>query len=536
MKIRAPLAAHWRTAGFHHGLTIGEEIRRGAAKYPNTRIAIEGDGADFATTVAQLYPETLRIAGALANLGFKAGEVIALQLPNCRENLLVFLAALQLRMVVVPIVMIYGAAELGFILGQCRARALVIPGRYRNFDLAARVGGLPALPALERIIVVGDGELPGPSMRWFELENQPGVTLPEAAAGSADELCLINYTSGTTAAPKGVMHTHNSLAAEVRSYPGIVDLGDDAPYLGVTPAGHIGATILILRPFLSGTGVVFANALDRTRVAELIQQHSVSQIGGVPMIMNSLLDLPDLPRSLRVCVTGGAGVPPSLIERGEARGLCIIRSYGSTEHPTVSAGAITDSLRQRAYTDGRLAAGTRVRLLGDDDREVPSGDPGEIVTMGPELFVGYFDSSLDADSFTADGWYRTGDIGVMDADGLLAIVDRKKDIIIRGGENVSSQDVEAVLSRHPAVQEAIAVAWPDEVYGERVGVFVRLRPGSTLDIPAVQAHFAAAGVAKQKTPERLVVVEDFERTAMGKVVKAALRKRVAGLIEQTPRV
>lgn len=534
-RARERYAAEWRSQGFHRGLTLWEEIRRGLEAHPSTRIVIEGDGADLVTTTAALVAEAKSLAGSMAALGLKSGDVIVVQLPNGRENLLVYLAALRLGLIVVPVVTIYGARELGFILAQCGARALFVPDRWRNVDMAARLRALPALPALEWTIATGTQPLPGANFRWAELEALPAAAFPEPRQ-SPDDVCLINYTSGTTSAPKGVMHTHHTLAAETRHYAGLLeDPTDRSPYMGVTPAGHIGGTILALRPFLCGTEIIFVNAWEQERVIRLIRDHTVGQVAGVPLIFNALLDAPDRPASIRIGVTGGAGVPPALVERADAQGIRIVRSYGSTEHPTVSGGHADDSLRQRSMTDGRLTPGTLLRIVDEDGRELPRGEPGEIVSMGPELFVGYFDESLDEAAFTPDGWYRSGDVGVLDDDGLLAIVDRKKDIIIRGGENVSSQEVEAILARHPAVLEAVAVPWPDDTYGERVGVFVRLRPGTTLDIPGIQAHFAAQGAARQKTPERLVVVDDFERTAMGKVVKASLRRRIAELVAQAPR-
>jgi acyl-CoA synthetase (AMP-forming)/AMP-acid ligase II len=229
---------------------------------------------------------------------------------------------------------------------------------------------------------------------------------------------------------------------------------------------------------------------------------------------------------------GAASVPSALMERAEKHGCPGTRTYGSTEHPTISGALPSDPFEKRATTDGRLLAGVQVRLIDDEGRTVGTDIPGEIVSMGPELFKGYLDPTHNEAAFADDGWFHTGDIGQLDADGYLRIVDRKKDIIIRGGENISSKEVEDTLVLHPMIAEAAVVAWPDRRMGERVGAFVRLKDPITLTIDDIAAHFLAAGIARQKTPERLVVVVDFPRTPAGKILKTELREHVRSLAAQ----
>jgi acyl-CoA synthetase (AMP-forming)/AMP-acid ligase II len=227
-------------------------------------------------------------------------------------------------------------------------------------------------------------------------------------------------------------------------------------------------------------------------------------------------------------MTGAANVSPSLIERADAVGIRAYRCYGSSEHPTISSGEPDDSLDKRATTDGRVTAGNEWRLVDDDDRDVPTGVDGEIVVRGPEQFLGYLDPALNDGLYLEDGWLRTGDVGRVDADGFLTITDRKKDIIIRGGENIASKEVEDVMLTHPAVADVAAVGVPDERYGERVCAFVVLRTGHSLTLPDVRQHFSEAGLARQKTPERLEIVDALPRTAAGKIQKFALRDRLSG--------
>jgi acyl-CoA synthetase (AMP-forming)/AMP-acid ligase II len=215
------------------------------------------------------------------------------------------------------------------------------------------------------------------------------------------------------------------------------------------------------------------------------------------------------------------------VVRADEAGVVAYRAYGLTEHPTISAGTVQDPLEKRAHTDGRVAPGNEVRILDDNGVEVPTGQDGEIVSRGSELFAGYRAAALTREAFTDDGWFRTGDVGRLDADGYLTITDRKKDIIVRGGEKISSKEVEDVLGTHPRVAEVAAVGSPDELYGERVAVFVVLRDGAELSLEDVGEHFRSRGVARQKTPEVIRVVASLPRTAAGKVQKVPLREQLS---------
>jgi non-ribosomal peptide synthetase component E (peptide arylation enzyme) len=211
------------------------------------------------------------------------------------------------------------------------------------------------------------------------------------------------------------------------------------------------------------------------------------------------------------------------MDRAQRLGIVSWRTYGSTEHPVLSSGTPDDPAAKRHGTDGRVTDGNEVRLVDDEGVDVPPGAEGEIVARGPRQFAGYRDAALDAEAFLPGGWFRTGDIGRFDADGYLIITDRKKDIIIRGGENIASREVEDLLLLHPGIAEAAVCAAPDPLLGEQVCAFVVSRPGVRIDLDAVRAHFAGLGVARHKTPERVEPVTDLPRTATGKVKKTELR-------------
>jgi acyl-CoA synthetase (AMP-forming)/AMP-acid ligase II len=326
-----------------------------------------------------------------------------------------------------------------------------------------------------------------------------------------------------------VQHSHRSLLAEV--LPRAADENSGARHLGLFPPGHVAGLLGLLRILVLGTPTVTMQAWDAAVAARLIDQHRISHSAGAPVQLSGLLDQQASGAAslatLREFLTGAASVPPSLIERAEAAGVTAYRCYGSSEHPTISSGKVTDPLVKRAYTDGAIIDGNEVRLVGPDGQDVPAGAAGEIASRGPELFTGYTDPALDAQAFLPGRWFRTGDVGRLDADGYLTITDRLKDIIIRGGENISSKEVEDLIATHPDVAEVAVIGVPDLDMGERVCAVVVTRRGRSFDVEQARTHFAAAGAARQKTPEVIVLAAELPRTPAGKVQKHALRARFA---------
>lgn len=266
---------------------------------------------------------------------------------------------------------------------------------------------------------------------------------------------------------------------------------------------------------------------DARTAAKLIAEHRITSSSGTPFHLTGIVEAADQGgydlSSLRNYLVGAAPVPTSLVERCVAQGLAVYHCYGSSEHPTVTTGRADDPLAKQLNTEGRIMAGAEMRFVDDDGQDVPPNCEGEIVTRGVDLFIGYYDERLNDTAFLPGGWYRTGDIGRLDEDGYLLITDRKKDIIIRGGENISSKEVENVLLTHPAIVDAAVVAEPDDRMGEVVRACVVLAAGASLTLDDIRSHFAAAGIARQKTPERLLTLDALPRNASGKVLKHLLR-------------
>jgi acyl-CoA synthetase (AMP-forming)/AMP-acid ligase II len=276
-----------------------------------------------------------------------------------------------------------------------------------------------------------------------------------------------------------------------------------------------------LIPVIEGSPIDLTDVWDPDKAIDLMESDGVSLGGGPPYFVTSLLDHPRFTdehlRYIKYLGLGGSTVPAAVTRRLTDLGIVVHRSYGSSEHPSITGSHWTAPEDKRLYTDGAARPGVEVRLAAD----------GEILSRGADLFIGYTDPALTARAFDDDGWYHTGDIGVMDADGYITITDRKSDIIIRGGENISALEVEEILLGLPSVAEAVVVAAPDARLGERATAVLRIKPGCAMPpLAEVRAHFERAGVAKQKWPEELHEVDDYPRTASGKVQKFVVRQHV----------
>ncbi|HEX2284560.1 MAG TPA: AMP-binding protein, partial [Mycobacterium sp.] len=396
--------------------TLGELLARGLAANPDVGFWVHSAVRPFAGTFADVELQARRLAAGLRKRGVRPGDVVALQLPNWMEAAVSFWASAFLGAVVVPIVHFYGRKELSHILSTARPKA---------FITAEEFGRMKFQPDLcTDIPIVG---LVG---RDFDelLDDEPMTgEIHTDPAGPA----LIAFTSGTTSNPKGVIHSHQTLGCETRqllqNYP-----PDRGRQLTGTPVGHfIGMLGAFLIPVLEGAPIDLCDVWDPGEVLKLIEREGLSIGGGPPYFLTSLLDHPDCTaehlRHFTTAGLGGSTVPAAVTRRLADLGIFVFRSYGSTEHPSITGSAPTAPEEKRLYTDGDPRPGVEIRL----------GPDGEIFSRGPDLCLGYTDPELDAKAFDDDGWYRTGDVGVLDEDGYVTITDRKADVIIRGGENIS---------------------------------------------------------------------------------------------------
>lgn len=517
------LVERWYREGYHGHRTWADVLSDECTAGSRAQIVYAAaDGTRSVTSVGEILDAAGQVAAGLRARGVRPGDAVAVQLPNRAEASVAFAAVLLAGAVLVPIVHVYGPNEVRFILEQSEAKVLIQPDRWRANDFCDRLESYAGLPSLGHVVIVGD-DVPAGAVSWDDLAVAEGYVRP---AGYPDDIALLIYTSGTTAAPKGVQHSHNSLLAEVRSTPGGSGGRGDSVQLVSFPPGHMAGVSSVLRPLVHGRSAVYMESWDPALAAELIPQYRVTATSGTPFHLAGLLDVDgvgDKLATLSDFLIGAATVPEGLVRRAATAGIATFRCYGSTEHPTATSGHSGEVETVRLGTDGSPLEGVRVRVVDDSGADAPVGVDGEVVLQGPDQFVGYRDERLDAGVFTDDGWMRTGDLGHLDASGRLTITDRIKDVVIRAGETISSGQVEDVLVMHSAVAEGAVVAAPDPRYGELVAAVVVLEPGATLTLDDVRAHFASSGLARQKTPERLVVVDSLPRTALGKVRKADLR-------------
>jgi len=518
------VAARYRADGLWRGDTLWAAFAATTRRAPG-RIAIV-DGA-ARSTFGQLASAAERLAGGLARRGIRRNDVIAYQLPNWTEGVVVLLAASRLGAVANPVLPIHRRRELGFILQQAEARVLFVPGHHRYCDHRELVADLRSeLPALEHVVVVRDAATPG-TIAWADVDADP----PPAAGDGAD-LALLIYTSGTAADPKGVLHSHDTLLAEARSLAPVHGLGPDDVVLMPSPLTHISGIVhAFLVPAVHGTTAVLMDRWQPDEALALIAAERVTYMVGAPTFLRDLARHPRLAahdtRSFRLFSCGGADVDSTLVREAAARLGCIAkRVYGSTEFPTVTTTGPDGPPERRIDSDGRPIGANEVRIVDEEGADVGVGREGEILARGPECFLGYRDGT---EAFTTDGWFRTGDLGTLDDAGYLRITGRRKDIIIRKGENISARELEDLIAAHPAIAEVAVVGVPDAVAGEIACAVVRVRPGApSPSLGELAAELTAQGLSRRKLPERLVVVEDFPRTASGKILKRTLRDRLAG--------
>jgi acyl-CoA synthetase (AMP-forming)/AMP-acid ligase II len=525
----AELAARYVAEGAWDDRSLGQFLSDALLDDPSRRLRIWSPTNPYTGTVGGVYEEALRVAGGLRDLGLGPGDMVAFQLPNWVEAAVTFYACAMLGVTLVPIVHFYGPKEVGFILRQSRARALVIVSAIGARDYLAELAGIrDSLVDLEHVIVVGgpppDGALGFDELRRAEPVDGPAAVDPERPA-------LIGYTSGTTADPKGVVHTHRTLGCEVRQLSSHQAERDRANLTGA-PVGHaIGMLAGLLCPLVSGRPLYLIDGWDPPTVLAAMVEEGIGAGSGSTYFFTSLLDCPGFgPRHvelMRFIGLGGSPIPNAVADRADALGISLVRAYGCTEHPSVTGSKHSDPREKRIHTDGRPLDWVEVRTVNEDGRNVGVGEPGEILTRGPDRFAGYTDPALTAAAIDADGWFRTGDVGVLDPDGYLTITDRVKDIIIRGGENVSAAEVEQLLAHMEGVAEVAVVAAPDERLGEHGCAFFRMQAGfGAPDLAAVRAHLGAAGLARQKWPEELRSVDELPRTPSGKVQKFVLRDQL----------
>jgi cyclohexanecarboxylate-CoA ligase len=512
--------------------TVERYLDRWATERPDRTAMVDGAGR---CTWAGLARTVERVAHGLAAHGVEPGRVVACQLPNWSEFVVVLLAAARLGAVVNPIPPIYRASELRFMLNRLEACAVVIPGVFRGFDHAAMLAALrPEIPSVEHVFVArgtpGPGMLPFAALTDTAWEARAGRrSLPGTDPNAVHEVI---FTSGTTGEPKGVMHTPNTVLAIVFPVIERLDLSErDVVLMASTFAHQTGYLYGFCATLVLGATGVWLDVWNAEVAAALVARERVTFTMGATPFLRDLSYVPGRHdfSSLRVFISAGAPIPRPLVADARARlGCAISPGWGMTENGLVTCVGPRDPEDKVLATDGSPVRGMELAIVDADGRPAPPDTEGDLLVRGASQFVGYFKRpDFTRDSHTADGWFRTGDRGRIDADGYLSITGRTKDLIIRGGENIPVAEVEGVLFTHPKVAGVAIVGMPDARLGERACAFVIPKSGEPPTLAELTAWLDRHQLARQKFPERLEVVDEFPMTPSGKVQKYRLRAMIA---------
>jgi acyl-CoA synthetase (AMP-forming)/AMP-acid ligase II len=517
--------------------TIPAAVASAGERFPEVEALVDGE---LRLTFPQLAREVERSAAAAVAAGIHAGDRAAIWAPNIGEWVIAGLGLLSAGAVLVPLNTRFKGSEAAYILGKSRARALFCVNGFLGNDYvtlleAARV----SLPDLGLTVVLR-GDAPEGTRSWSEYlggaEQAPLADVRRRAASvGPEDLSDIIFTSGTTGRPKGVMVTHRQTFRVFEAWSEIVGLTEGDRYLIVNPFFHtFGYKAGIVACLIRGATIIPHAVFDVPSVLAQVATERVSMLPGPPTLFQSILNHPDRDRfdlsSLRLAVTGAAAVPVEMIRRmrEELTFKTIITGYGLTEATGTAAMCRHDDDPETiAQYSGRAIPDTELRIVGDDGTEVPRGQPGEVVTRGYHVMMGYLDEPEEtARAIDGDGWLHTGDIGIMDERGYVRITDRKKDMFIVGGFNAYPAEIENALLRHPAVGQVAVVGVPDERLGEVGMAFVVPRPGSSFDPDDLMA-WARDEMANYKVPRFVEVVDTLPLNASGKVLKFELRARAS---------
>ncbi|WP_394933495.1 AMP-binding protein [uncultured Ilumatobacter sp.] len=476
-------------------------------------------GRRHAMSFGELGELSERIAVDLVNRGVRLGDIVAAQLPNTCEMLAITLACARIGAVVNPLMPILRERELTHIFALTEAKVFYVPDTFKGFDFRSLANVVRnRVSTIEHVIVLGE--------HGFEFEDEQPAAV-EHAVVNPNELFQIMFTSGTTGEPKGVMHTANTLFANVTQLADRFEVTQDDVILCPTPTAHqLGFLFGVLLPCVTGATVVFLDAWVTEKAVDLLESETVSLcMGATPFLMDissfAGIEQRNL-SSFRLFVSGGAPIPSALVSQAmEKLSAKIVSVWGMTEVLAVTTVKLDDSDDLSASTDGVALPHTAVTIVDENRRPVPSGTPGGLETRGATLCVGYL--KRPALFELRDGWFDTGDLARMDDDGYIRITGRSKDIIIRGGENISVAEIEGLLFEHPRVAAVAIVAMPDPRLGERACAFVRLVDDRPLTLDEIREFLLDQGVAKTYVPERLEVIDEMPMTPTGKVQKFALR-------------
>ncbi|EKJ9997136.1 medium-chain fatty-acid--CoA ligase [Escherichia coli] len=529
--------AAYRQQGLWGDASLADYWQQTARAMPDKIAVVDNHGASY--TYSALDHAASCLANWMLAKGIESGDRIAFQLPGWCEFTVIYLACLKNGAVSVPLLPSWREAELVWVLNKCQAKMFFAPTLFkqtRPVDLILPLQN--QLPQLQQIVGV-DKLAPATSSLSLSQIIADNTPLTTAITVHGDELAAVLFTSGTEGLPKGVMLTHNNILASERAYCARLNLTWQDVFMMPAPLGHAtGFLHGVTAPFLIGARSVLLDIFTPDACLALLeQQRCTCMLGATPFVYDLLNLLEKQPAdlsALRFFLCGGTTIPKKVARECQQRGIKLLSVYGSTESSPHAVVNLDDPLSRFMHTDGYAAAGVEIKVVDDARKTLPPGCEGEEASRGPNVFMGYFDEpELTARALDEEGWYYSGDLCRMDEAGYIKITGRKKDIIVRGGENISSREVEDILLQHPKIHDACVVAMPDERLGERSCAYVVLKaPHHSLSLEEVVAFFSRKRVAKYKYPEHIVVIEKLPRTASGKIQKFLLRKDIMRRLTQ----
>ena len=529
--------AAYRQQGLWGDASLADYWQQTARAMPDKIAVVDNHGESY--TYSALDHAASCLANWMLAKGIESGDRIAFQLPGWGEFTVIYLACLKIGAVSVPLLPSWREAELVWVLNKCQAKMFFAPTLFkqtRPVDLILPLQN--QLPQLQQIVGV-DKLAPATSSLSLSQIIADNTSLTTAITTHGDELAAVLFTSGTEGLPKGVMLTHNNILASERAYCARLNLTWQDVFMMPAPLGHAtGFLHGVTAPFLIGARSVLLDIFTPDACLALLeQQRCTCMLGATPFVYDLLNVLEKQPAdlsALRFFLCGGTTIPKKVARECQQRGIKLLSVYGSTESSPHAVVNLDDGLSRFMPTDGYAAAGVEIKVGDDARKTLPPGCEGEEASRGPNVFMGYFDEpELTARALDEEGWYYSGDLCRMDEAGYIKITGRKKDIIVRGGENISSREVEDILLQHPKIHDACVVAMSDERLGERSCAYVVLKaPHHSLSLEEVVAFFSRKRVAKYKYPEHIVVIEKLPRTTSGKIQKFLLRKDIMRRLTQ----
>src|SRR5438445_630715 len=524
------LIARYETSGHWGPETFYSVLAARAASHPD-RVAIVDRGRRI--TYGELKTRVDRVAAGFKALGIGSGDVVTIQLPNWVEFAYVFFALERLGAVANQIGPDFRSREVDYILRFSESRAFVCPSSFKSFDYVKMISALrPGLPDLEAVCVLGRPASSGAGLVSLDALVEDASAAPPSGAGQrANDVMRMAFTSGTTGNPKGVIHSHNTTLSTCRTLNNDMRVTEDEVFLVYLPLGLNWGYLTLVQSVMAGARVVLLDQFGARAALELIQRERVTCIPTAPASIIAMLNEPELGRfdfsSLRVVITGGASCPVETIREFRARlhGQ-LIELYGMLETGFHTYTRLSDDPEAVTGTVGKVSSGLGLRLIDESGRDVPVGAEGEIAAEGPSVHLGYHKNpQANAELFTADGWFRTGDLGQLDAAGNVRIVGRLKEMINRGGKKFFPREIEEILYAHPKILHAAIVGVPDPRLGERNCLCVIPRAGAAITLEEVVA-FLRNQVATYKLPEMLEVVDELPFTPTGKIQRYLLSRRI----------